>query len=747
MRKTLLLFAIFELSYAAFGIIETGRIDYNFAKNTIFYIRLNKYLNESYSYSFYFYVLPSPIQRKIYFLNYSCIGCNSLNSFYEYLNSYLNNYTLGGVNVTEDISNVNNSIIIIPTGRIPAFLLNKGINEKQYSLKEVFKKNNTIIYIGLDFDTAISRGNLVRLSGLDISSFSLNYTDTKIKGNFFHTNGSFVLNNANTFDIASYRKILFVGWDKNITGTFVVIPSLLDSWPSPKIAAQDVARFIFFAPWVDKLAYSNYTSRGRGVIYLFAKPLTTIQRDANVSAFLDLYVSFSNFETYKRVYLQIPKPKAVVVSLPPTGLIFSVVDINYTVPTGMDELFPFIQILNSTAEEVYKTPLPRIPPRLERVTTFAGSVPLNVKPGEYLVRLVNMNGDVLGNAYIVVPEFSIRISGVDWQRNTFNFSITSLGLPVDTTRCPICKVTSITMEKDGRLLDLYTQRNLSIVNGILSYTLPQGAILESGKYTIKVNILGLIYPISVEKPSGYILPTEVIYPSIAAAVALLLYVLTKRPEAVIYAIDVPDFLPREKEKVKVKKEEFLKLFDKLNQKYRWRYMPITIEELKTICMQELRHAGEPLIVNELNLQFILSQLEEEGKIKKVEDLYMPAEWTKLYNEKYLAIFRKLRSFFVSRSIHFTELGQSEQSDMEIIYNGEKYFLTFFVSKESLKNLKLIEGCKHILVFLNEQELEDFKQSIFLSSSFQASLLRLAIFSQKLFLVAASRDFLSKFFVT
>jgi len=468
MRKILLLFMILELSYASIGIIQTGRADYDFAKNAVFYVGLNKYLNASYS--FYFYVLPSPIQRKIYLFNYSCIGCNSLNSFYEYLNSYLNNYTLGGVNVTEDISNVNNSIIIIPTGRIPAFLLNKGINEKQYSLKEVFKKNNTIIYIGLDFDTAISRGNLVRLSGLDVSSFSLNYTDTKIKGNFFHTNGSFVLNNANTFDIASYRKILFVGWDKNITGTFVVIPSLLDSWPSPKIAAQDVARFIFFAPWAEKLAYSNYTSFGRGVIYLFAKPLTKIQRDANVSAFLDFYVFSSGSESYKRVYLQIPRPKPIVVSLPPRSLIFSVADMNYTVPTGMDELFPFIQILNLSFDEVYRTPLQKIPARLERVTTFAGSIPLNVKPGEYLVRLMNMNGEILGSAYLTVPEFSIRISGVDWQRNMFNFSITSLGLPVDTTLCPICKVTSITMEKDGKLLDLYTQRNLSIVNGILSYT-------------------------------------------------------------------------------------------------------------------------------------------------------------------------------------------------------------------------------------------------------------------------------------
>jgi len=745
MKKFFLFLATIAFVYSSIGIIQTGRADYNFAKNTVFYIQLQKYLNTTYS--FYFYVSTSPIQKKIYILNYSCIGCNSFNSFAKYLDSYLKNYSLGGANVTSDISKVNNSIIIIPTGRIPAFLLNKGINEKQYSLQEVFSKNNTVIYIGLDFQNAISLGNEIRLTSSDINYYSLNYTDQKIKGKFFHTNGTFVLNGANTFDISSFRKVLFTEGNNTISGYFIVIPSLLDSWPSPQVAAKDVARFIFFAPWFDKIAYSNSTSKGVGTVYIFAKPLTQIQRTQNVSAFLDFYVNISGNETYERVYLQIPKPRPVIISLPPTGLIFSVVQMNYTVPAGMDELFPFIQILDSSANEVYRTPLQKIPPKLENPTTFAGSLPLNIKPGEYLVILMNMNGEVLGSCYISVPPFSISLTGVDWQHNVFNFSVTSNFIPIDTTSCPICKVTNITMEKDGKLLYMYTQKNLSIINGVLTYSLPQGSILESGRYDIEINILGSVYVISVEKPTGYILPKEIVFPSIAALVAFLLSILTKRPEAVLYAIDVPDFLPKEKKKVKVKKEEFIKLFEKLNQKYHWRYMPITIEELKTICMQELRYAGEPLVVNELNLQLILSQLEEEGKIKRVENLYMPAEWTKFYNEKYLAMFRKLRSFFVSKSIYFSEIGQSEQSDMEVTYNGEKYFLTFFVSWESLKRFKLIEEAKHILVFLNEQELEEFKQKLFLSSSFQASILRLAIFSQKLFLVAASQDFLSKFFVT
>ena len=289
MKKIFLFLATLAFVYSSIGIIETGRADYNFAKNTVFYVRLQKYLNTTYS--FHFYVSISPIQRKIYVLNYSCIGCNSFNSFVRYLDSYLKNYSLGGVNATTDISNVNNSIIIIPTGRIPAFLLNKGINEKQYNLKEVFKKNNTVIYIGLDFQNAISLGNEIRLSGFDISYYSLNYTDQKINGNFFHTNGTFVLNGANTFDISSFRKITLPEGKINITGEFVVIPSLLDSWPSPQIAAKDVAKFIFYAPWFDTIAYSNSTSKGVGTTYVFAKPLTWIDRSQNVSAFLNFYVN------------------------------------------------------------------------------------------------------------------------------------------------------------------------------------------------------------------------------------------------------------------------------------------------------------------------------------------------------------------------------------------------------------------------------------------------------------------------
>jgi hypothetical protein len=49
--------------------------------------------------------------------------------------------------------------------------------------------------------------------------------------------------------------------------------------------------------------------------------------------------------------------------------------------------------------------------------------------------------------------------------------------------------------------------------------------------------------------------------------------------------------------------------------------------------------------------------------------------------------------------------------------------------------------------LNEFELEDFKKKLFLSSSFEASLLRLAIFSQKVFLLAAEPSSLSQFFVS
>ena len=745
MKKIFLFLAILELTYSNIGIIQTGRADYNFAKNTVFYVQLQKYLNSNYS--FYFYVSSSPIQKKIYILNYSCVGCNSFNSFSQYLSNYLKNFSLGGVNITTDISNINNSIIIIPTGRIPAFLLNKGVNEKQYNLKEVFKKNNTIIYIGLDFQNAISLGNEIRLTPSDIKYYFLNYTDQKIKGRFFNTNGTFILENANSFDISSFEKIIFAEGNRNITGNFVVIPSLLDSWPSPQVAAKDVARFIFFAPWFDKIAYSNSTSTGTGVIYVFAKPLTTIQRSTNVSAFLDFYTNNSGVEIYKRFYLQIPKSKPIIISLPSSSLIFSLIQMNYTVPTGMDELFPFIQILNSTSNEVYRTQLQKIPPRLETPTIFAGSIPLNFKPGEYLILLRNINGEVLGSSYISIPPLTISLIGVDWQHNTFNFSVTSNSLPIDTAQCPICKVSNITMEKDGKVLYLYTQKNLSIINGILTYSLPQGSILESGKYQIKINILGSVYIVPVEKSVPNVLPREVVFPLISMLVAVLLYFLTKRPEVVLYAIDIPDFIPKEKKKIKIKKEEFLKLFEKLNNKYHWKYMPITIEELKTICSQELRYTGEPVVVNEFNLLLILSQLEAEGKVKRVENLYIPTEWTKFYNEKYLAIFRRLRSFFVSKSIPFTELGQSEQSDMEITYNGEKYLLSFFISWESLKKFKLIEGAKHVLVFLNDQELEDFKQQLFSSSSPQASILRLAIFSQKLFLVAASQDSLSKFFVT
>ncbi|MGB9703618.1 MAG: hypothetical protein ACPLXS_02825 [Candidatus Micrarchaeales archaeon] len=737
------LFLIFtSFTYSSFGIITSGRADYDFARSSVFYVQLQKYLNANYS--FYFYVLPSQIQRKIYVFNYSCIGCESFNSFSKYLNSYLLNYSLGGANVTNDITNLNNSIIIIPTGRIPAFLLRKGINEPPYDIKEVFKKNNTIIYIGLDFQNAISRGNIIALTPSDLSYYSLNFTRTKIKGSFFHTNGTFVLSSGSSFDIASFSKIYFSGVGGNVSGYFVVIPSLLDSWPSPKVAAEDVAKFIFFSPWVEKVAYSNTSSFGNGIIYVFAKPLSSFRRDENFSSFLDVYIKELN--SYKRVYISIPEAKSVVVSAPKSSLIFSILQMNYTIPSGMDELFPFIQIINSSGNEVWRNQLPRIPPRLENPTTFTTSIPLNIKPGEYLIFLRNINGLILGVSYFSIPNFEISLQSVDWQKNSFNFSVTSLGSPIDTTLCPICRIKNITIEKDGKTLYMYTQQNLDIKNGILTYTLPQGSILESGRYSIKISILGLSYIINVEKPVGYVLPKEVVYLIIAASVSFLLMILTKRPEVVVYAIDIPDFIPKEKEKVKVKEKSFIELFDKLNKKYHWNYMPITIEELKTICMQEIRYSGEPVVVSELNLQMILSKLEEEGKIKRVENLYMPSEWSNYYDAKYLAIFRKLRSFFVARSILFTDLGQSE-NDMEITYNGEKYLLTFFVCDESLKKLKLVEGSKHILVFLNEFELEDFKKKLFLSSSFEASLLRLAIFSQKVFLLAAEPSSLSQFFVS
>jgi len=236
-----------------------------------------------------------------------------------------------------------------------------------------------------------------------------------------------------------------------------------------------------------------------------------------------------------------------------------------------------------------------------------------------------------------------------------------------------------------------------------------------GKHVFKLLVGGdeIILPVEyIRAPTMFEKPENIAL-FLIGVIFFAIAFFVKPKEIIYYNVDVPDFPPLKAISVSIKKEEVINLFDRINRDFRWKNVPLSIQDLKGGFMK-ISYKGRPLVVSDYNIEKIMDKLIEEGYVKKSIDYYGLVRWEKesgcsIYK---LAVMRALRDKFVVEGILFTPFGENPNYDTSISYLGEKIFIHIYEDPSVInKALLTAQEGRTIIVFENEEKMKEFVSSI------------------------------------
>jgi hypothetical protein len=242
----------------------------------------------------------------------------------------------------------------------------------------------------------------------------------------------------------------------------------------------------------------------------------------------------------------------------------------------------------------------------------------------------------------------------------------------------------VTAKVDGGKYGTYTFRNTGALDIDLKTTgnapLPDGmhnATFQSGSFSATL-------PIEKKAPAPFYTQPFILGAVGIALVAFAIAYIFKASEIPVYGLDIPDFPPQSTTKVPLNKDALLGLFEKVNQKYRWKNTPLKASEVKG-AFKDLLFEGRPIFISDYNLEYLLDQLVGLGLLKKEAGYYSKSSWEQEtgLSAKYLSMFRSLRDICINEAIPFTPMGASKEYDAKITILGQDMYVHFYEGPQAI----------------------------------------------------------------
>ncbi|MEM3281869.1 MAG: hypothetical protein QW591_02015 [Candidatus Micrarchaeaceae archaeon] len=713
-----------------FSLNTTGIFTFDNAQDLVAYALLNYNVGNSSSTSISFNIYQGNPLPKIYLLDVSqyCLNCNNLPQLYSNLTLDLSAYgllengsSISMVSISNLTSTQPGSIIIISSGLMPAPLLSGATMPLQYLLS----KGDTIIYVGENFSREMGPNGIIfqtpqqtssALSSIHISTAAPQPSQSSNPLSLYFINPTF------SFSYGSvYGPLAYVG---SLNGTLIAFSNFPSSiWRNSSAEATDISKAINSRFWMAIIAAGSYNSTINGVgrigIVTTSKPIPASSAASIGSAYPLLSIATSNATTtiYKNIEFSIHFSPNGTIGLP------SVV--------GETQVVPIIITMNTTSS------LPTlVTPHIDIYTLnmdYVGTIPIGffnttssisiikyqrfaLPSGIYLLFLRNFYNKYYSSALFQLANITISPIALNFANGTFEFEVTSNGQPVSNL--------TYTISLNGA----YSE-NGTVEDGIIYYALPKGTVVSYGNQNFVMKMLSTSYTYSASYTKKiFHIPAIYIEFAVVAVVVILLNVVLKAPTRDEYYIDVPTFPPVKRVSVSVGKQDFLNVFNKVNYYYHWRYMPLTAEEVKNGIEANLRSGNMPIAVTLQNVLKILNVLSASGDIVSMGNYYAPKSMVEEsgHDIEYLAIFRKLRDYFVANAIIFTDLDASQNADMLITKTGVHANIIIYSSISGMRKFELSKKVKTFIIFFNEDVQASFTDKLYLSYGDDAELMRLGI---------------------
>ncbi|MEM4295497.1 MAG: hypothetical protein QXI89_01890 [Candidatus Anstonellales archaeon] len=297
---------------------------------------------------------------------------------------------------------------------------------------------------------------------------------------------------------------------------------------------------------------------------------------------------------------------------------------------------------------------------VDNVTLAQGSqVPLNsistvqyinkdLNDTRYLIELVDLRKNtVYSRSVLELGTLEIRPEPkFDEGKITFYFEIA--GRPT--------KVGNVVLSLVGGDFTAGTRNSDRITIDMSGY---YGGAIPAGNYTFKFSIEGLGQrEVNIYNPPkigiSRLFSIERMALILIAGIIYAVGMMVKRAEELPYNIDIPDFAPVEYTTLELSKEEIKKAFEVISDYYKWKYIPLRLEEIKRGISMML--GRKDLVINDFNLEIVLGNLERDGIVKEESGFYVLTEWLKSgFTIQQLIAFRLIRDAAIAHALPFKNI--------------------------------------------------------------------------------------------
>ncbi|MEM4389998.1 MAG: hypothetical protein QXG98_05040 [Candidatus Micrarchaeia archaeon] len=619
------------------------------------------------------------------------------------------------------------AIIIVPSGFFPALLL--GLVDPDFDARMLLGQGNVIIYIGYGFDRGaiFEREGRVRVNA-DAVAQRLGFGIGPPTG--AHSEDGYNFRDPQYSIVPVERELPIATvhgsmYSVNIgSGYMLILPQPLDSgWLNGAQAAQDVARLIQEAAW-QKAFRGKLVAMGEkrimavnGSVRAAPMLLSTPYPKQNTWGRLQISVVGLDNRSYGRtVFLKFDnvvrgqlrhKTSALPTELSGQRLTVSG---EFNEPESVWRLRKpvnvYLVFYNSTSRISARLMQaePVIPTAMYPISA---DVDIDVPSGDYYLRVEDAEGNVFAQSYLRVPEVNITPEVLNFGAGYFSFDVKADGVPTE--------LRNVRVSLDGLQETVLATRESRITRGasVLEYIF-QGNIKE-GQHTFVIEYAGQkttitqTYTLPKNWWDNPLMQVGLIFTAIIFGVGMLL----RKPEPVMYSIDVPDFPPMSKVLIPLPPKTVTDLFETLESEYGWKYMPLEPRELKN-GFRKVVYKGRGILIGDYNLEKLLEKLEAKGLVERALGLWGLKRWVEESGKsmRYLAIFRKLRTIFVNNAVKFTDFG--ERRDCDTVINIPETVFVHIYDGDAMLPRVLASAQKglSVLVFADNSEREAFKQKLY-----------------------------------
>ncbi len=626
----------------------------------------------------------------------------------EFINTLKTNLSAWGIPVNEigmdELSSLpSQSLVIVPSGYIPEQML----IGQDTRLTSLLARGITVLYIGQPFfrmygtQGAVVSANPAALDPMMVSFDEMSPTSSvtgfNLKSPLYSISGGTMI--WGSVSALSYEQ-----------GYLIALPQTLDGgWGSGEDAAEDVYHLIVQMPWLAPIgtASENVTvGENATLIELFTSTFEGNNKYVRAYGFNEeIGIGFS-----KVLYIQKSTNGELYTQghdIKPAGLGSTQMDImaELNEPGGEERLFFTI---THFLEEVDREPIAKTKVPLNSQPTFPYEFVL--PSGNYILNVVDSDGKAYARSYLKVGTLEIVQERHITATDIYKFSFYLDGQPTYVTG---------SVYVGGNTANKMDFENVHEVE-IEAAKLLGGPLAANEDHTFTFTLGEFEFTETVRKISArsifdnpFMMGAVVI-----GVVALGIGFLFARKGVTMYGLDIPDFPPQSTTKIPMKKEKLLGIFHKINDRYKWKATPLTLNEVKS-GFRGILYGGKPIFISDYNLEYLLLRLMGMGLVKKELKYYGLTSWEEETGNtvRHLAFFRKLRDICINNAVPFTPLGKSKNYDSKITIIGQDIYVHLYddagrIIPNALASLK---NGLNIILFEEEAERSEFYE--YLSSGY------------------------------